>query len=262
MDARLLGWAGIELRAGDFTLVIDPLRDPAALWAFLGKRANGVRLPEVVAAEPGASVALVTHLHRDHADAGALAGHARVLGPDSYGGSDLEEAGLAQARHELAQAGVEIEPLAAWDVREIDGWTITALPAADGLGDPQVSWLVERDGVRIVHAGDTLPHGWWWRIAGRAGGSVDAAFLPINAARVRFPHRRPAIASPAVMSGADAADAARVLQARRIVPIHHGAFDVPGLYESDPDALATLTAATGGQAVTTPGVGEWFALTS
>ena len=260
MDARLLGWAGIELRAGDSTLVIDPLRDPAALWAFLGERAGGVRLPEVVAAEPGADVALVTHLHRDHTDAGALAVHGRVLGPQPYGGGDVEEAGLAQARYELAQAGVGIEPVAAWEVREIGGWTITALPAADGTGAPQVSWLVERDGVRVIHAGDTLQHGWWWRIAARAGGSVDAAFLPINAARVRFPHRRPAISSPAVMSGAEAADAARILQARQLVPIHYGAFDVPGLYESDPDALATLTAATGGQAVTTPALGEWFAV--
>lgn len=257
----------MQLRSGDSTIVIDPLGDPAALWRAAGDLARDAVTPEVVAPEPpgSACAALVTHLHRDHADAGALAAAlapgAPVLGPRPYGGGRLEEAGLAQAEAELAQAGVEIRPLGFWDTEEIDGWRITALPAADGTGDPQVSWLVQRDGAAVVHCGDTLTHGWWWRIAQRAGdGGIDIAFMPVNGAHVSFPHRQPASPLPAVMDAREATIAATALGARRLVPMHHSAYDLPPFYTSDPDALGTLRGAAAEHDVHVhePGLGGWF----
>lgn len=165
MEIRLLGWAGVQLRSGDASLVIDPLREPAAVWAYAGERARDVPLPKVVPAEPAgaAGVGLVTHLHRDHADAAALAAAllpgAPVLVPEPYGGSEVEEAGLIEAGAELDAAGLEVRPVRAWERHDVEGWQVTALPAVDGSGDPQVSWLVARDGVTIVHAGDTMWHG-------------------------------------------------------------------------------------------------------
>lgn len=266
MNARLLGWAGVQLRAGDTGIVIDPLHDAAAVWAAAGDLARGVPMPPVVAAEPAGAAAagLLTHLHRDHADAAALGAALRpgapVLAPAGYGGDAVEEAGLVDARAELEASGLELREVEPWESLEVDGWQLTALPAADGTGDPQVSWLVERDGVAIVHAGDTLTHGWWWRIARRASGPIDAAFLPINAAVVAFPHRQPATAQPIVMDGRQAAAAALALAARRLVPIHYGAYDFDPIYRPDPDALATLSSVAGdlGVEVQTPEVGAWF----
>ena len=73
-----------------------------------------------------------------------------------------------------------------WQTVTVGPFTVTALPAADGTGDPQVSWAVEAGGRRIVHGGDTMFHGWWWRAA-QAAGPFDAAFLPINGAVLTSP---------------------------------------------------------------------------
>jgi L-ascorbate metabolism protein UlaG (beta-lactamase superfamily) len=72
MQITWLGWAGVEIAAQGERVVIDPLADPRAVFAWLGERADAVLLPEVVAPRPGAIAGLVTHLHRDHADADAL----------------------------------------------------------------------------------------------------------------------------------------------------------------------------------------------
>ena len=73
MRIRWLGWAGVEIEAQGERVVIDPLQDAAAVFAWLGERARAIPLPEVVPAQPGAIAGLLTHLHRDHADAAALA---------------------------------------------------------------------------------------------------------------------------------------------------------------------------------------------
>ena len=164
--------------------------------------------------QPTAAAGLVTHLHRDHADAGALAAGlapgAPVLEPAAGGGEGLEVLGLAQAEHELDAAGLERRRLEAWDTARIGPFAITAVPAVDGTGDPQVSWLVEADGTRVLHLGDTMFHGYWWRIALRAG-PIDVALVPINGAVLDFPHRQPPSRLPGVMDAEQAAEAVRLL---------------------------------------------------
>ena len=84
--------------------MIDPLADPLAVFAWPGERAHAVRLPEVVSPPPGAIAGLLTHLHRDHADAGALAAGATLYEPLDYGGQGVERLALPQADQELAAA--------------------------------------------------------------------------------------------------------------------------------------------------------------
>jgi L-ascorbate metabolism protein UlaG (beta-lactamase superfamily) len=253
MRLRWLGWAGVELETGGATLVIDPLGDPGAVFAALGEVARGAPVPPVVAPEPGSAVAgLVTHLHRDHADAGALAAALRpgapVFEPGRRRGEPLEDLALAQADHELAAAGLprrEVEP---WTSIEAGPFTCTALPAADGIGDPQVAWLVEADGVRVLHLGDTLFHGWWWRMALRHG-PFDIVLAPVNGATVAFPHRNPASPLPVVMGPEEAASAAALLGARLAVPIHDDGYDVPGVYGGVAGAAERFAAAAGERGV-------------
>jgi L-ascorbate metabolism protein UlaG (beta-lactamase superfamily) len=194
MRLTWLGWAGIELATDDATLVIDPLQDAAAVFAGFGPDATAT-LPEVVPAAAGQALAgLVTHLHRDHADAGALraalADGAPVLEPEAAGGDDVENLALAQAEAELSQ--LERRRMRPWESTAIGGFRITALPAVDGIGDPQVSWLVEADGARVLHLGDTMFHGYWWRIARRLGPihaegyEVSGAYEPVADAVERF----------------------------------------------------------------------------
>ena len=247
MRLTWLGWAGAELQADGATVVVDPLEDAGAVFAPLGERAARTPRPQVVPPGAGRAVAgLVTHLHRDHADAAALAGAlapgAPVLEPPAGGGDAVEELALAQAEHELAAAGLERRRIAPWQSVTAGPFTLTALPACDGLGDPQVAWLVEADGVRVLHLGDTIFHGYWWRMA-RRHGPFDVVLVPVNGAVVDFPHRRPASPLPAALDPDQAAIAAWILGARRAIPIHAEGYEIDGVYRPVPDAAERFAAA-------------------
>lgn len=257
MRVRWLGWAGVEVEADGARVVIDPLQDAGAVFAWLGDRADGLPRPEVVAPRPGALAGLVTHLHRDHADAAALAAAlspgGAVYEPHGYGGGRAEQLGLTQADGELTAAGLERRPVAPWTSVALGPFTVTALPAVDGTGDPQVSWLVAAGERRVLHLGDTMFHGWWWRLRERFG-APSVVLAPVNGARLTFPHRRPASPLPAVMDPEQAALAAELLDAGQLVPIHYGGYAVPGFYEPVPDAVERLRARS--DRVTVLGLGE------
>jgi L-ascorbate metabolism protein UlaG (beta-lactamase superfamily) len=235
------------MEADGATVVVDPLEDAGAVFAPLGDRAAGTPLPHVVPARPGAAVAgLVTHLHRDHADAtaltAALAPGAPVLEPPPGVGDDLDALALAQAEHELAAAGFERRRVPPWESLTVAPFTLTALPASDGLGDPQVAWLVEADGVRVLHLGDTTNHGYWWRMA-RRHGPFDAVLVPVNGAVLSFPHRRPPSPLPGALDPVQAAIAAEILGARLATPIHAEGYETDGVYEPVADAAERFAAA-------------------
>ena len=254
MRLRWLGWAGVELEAGDATVVLDPLADAAAVFAPLGERVAAVPLPHVVAAGAGRAVAgLVTHLHRDHADAAALAAAlapgAPVLGPPARRGGprgDRARAGRARA------GGGRPDPrrLGPWESATAGPFTLTALPAVDGTGDPQVSWLVEAGGVRVLHLGDTMMHGYWWRIALRLG-PFDAVLAPVNGAVVGFPHRRPPSPLPSALDPEQAAVAAEILGVRLAIPIHAEGYEIDGIYAPVKDAARRFATAAADRGVAT-----------
>ncbi len=259
MRIRWLGWAGAEFEEQGERVVVDPLEDVGAVFAALGERLADMPLPDVTSPQPGAVAGLVTHLHRDHADAAALtaalSAEATVHEPAGYGGAGTEQIAIAQADYELSAAGLMRRPTAPWTSLTVGSFTVTALPAVDGTGDPQVSWLIEAGGKRVLHLGDTMFHGWWWRITERFG-APDAVLAPINGARLTVPHRRPASPLPAVMDPEQAAVAARVLGADRLVPIHYGGYQLTGLYEPVTDALKRVKSAS--DRVVVPALGEPF----
>jgi L-ascorbate metabolism protein UlaG (beta-lactamase superfamily) len=249
MKVRWLGWAGVEIEADGVTVVIDPLADPGATFAPLGEEARSAKLPTVVAPQArGAAVAgLVSHLHRDHTDAGALAGalsdDAAVHEPAWPGGADVENLALAQANSELERGGLRRRVVEEWERVEVGPFVVTALPAVDGLGDPQVSWLVEADGQRALHLGDTVFHGFWWRMAHRHG-PFDVVFAPVNGAVIDFPHLQPPSPLAAAMEPEQAAVAGALLRARTVAPMHYGGFDIDPWYRPISDAAERFEAAS------------------
>jgi L-ascorbate metabolism protein UlaG (beta-lactamase superfamily) len=249
MKVRWLGWAGVEIEAEGAAVVIDPLADPAATFAALGEETlRRVKLPAVVPPDAQNAVAgLVTHLHRDHTDARALGQaltpHAAVHEPAWPGGEDAENAALAQANAELGRAGLERRPVEIWERAEAGPFTITALPAVDGLGDPQVSWLVEADGQRVLHLGDTIFHGYWWRMV-RRHGPFDVVLAPINGASVNFPHLQPPSPLAATLEPEQAALTGELLAARTLIPIHYDGYAIDPWYRPVDDARRRFEAAT------------------
>lgn len=249
MRVRWLGWAGLEVTTDDGeVVVVDPLQDATAVFAPLGLSADEIRAPAVIPpiARGEAVAGLVTHLHRDHADAaaltGALAAGSPILGPPAPTGDDGENLALAQALHELSAAGLELQPTEPWSAHTGGSFTLTAMPAVDGTGDPQVSWLIEADGQRVLHLGDTMLHGHWWRMA-RRHGPFDLVAVPINGARLNFPHRQPPTKLPGVLDPEQAAAATTALHAAAALPIHFGGYELPGVYEPVPNAADRFTAA-------------------
>lgn len=237
-----LAWAGIRLQLPTATLFVDPLTDPA-IW--------GASLPDKLIAvdDPvGESVVLITHRHSDHGDAIAIAAALKRGGTLAYAAGTQPFSGLPD--------NVRQRSCPLWEPQILGDFTATPIPASDGYGDLQVSWVVSGGGRRIFHGGDTMMHGGWWR-AGRQFGSFDAAFLPINGAA--FSWRKPATDEPAVLTPKQAFAAATILGAERIVPIHYGVVGADG-YAEVPDPLAALYDASrpGGPSVTALQPGEWL----
>jgi L-ascorbate metabolism protein UlaG (beta-lactamase superfamily) len=242
MEVRRLAWAGLEISAGGQRLVIDLVEDFSRLH---GDMTLDGQVPEPP--EPGSlHAALLTHLHRDHADPGAitraLQSGAPVLRPERASGRKSETALVRQTESELDDSDLTTRVVEAWRTVEIGPFEVTALPAVDGFGDPQVSWSVAAEGCRVLHGGDTLFHGWWWLMALRHG-PFDVAFLPAGGAIVDLPSRQPPSPLPAGMDPGQAAVAARLLQARRVVPIHYGPLHEAPNYAQVDDPPGRLCAA-------------------
>lgn len=246
MIIRKLGWAGIEVEADGQRLAIDAIVGFGDLEQFVGPPLTPLPAPS-----GRVDVALVTHLHRDHADPDALRGVPLVLRPAIDEGAFLE---VAATTAQEAIGGTVVAP---WETIAAGAFTITAVPAVDGFGDPQVSWVVEADGHRILHCGDTIFHGSWWRIRMRCG-PLDAAFLPVNGAVCEFPHRAPASPYAADLDPEQAAAAAEILDVPVAVPIHYDTIHHPPVYAQVDDPAGRFAVAAGDRAKVMAIGEEWL----
>jgi L-ascorbate metabolism protein UlaG (beta-lactamase superfamily) len=242
MEVRRLAWAGLEISAAGHSVVIDLVEDFS--WLHGDENAGGEmpRSPEPDSIHAG----LLTHLHSDHADANALKralrADALVFRPERASGTAAEVALVEKAESALDESGLTTRTVEPWERVEVGPFEITALPAADGFGDPQVSWSLAAEGCRVLHAGDTLFHGWWWLAATRCG-PFDAVFLPVGGAVVDLPSRQPPSPLPAGMDPNQAAAAAKLLKARQVVPIHYGPLHEASNYVQADDPPGALGAA-------------------
>jgi L-ascorbate metabolism protein UlaG (beta-lactamase superfamily) len=221
MRWRRLGWAGLEVQADGASIVVDHLLDPGIFKHFFSDERDALITPE-----PGRAIgALLTHLHRDHADIPAIESALVEAGvllrpPRKPVETELEQFATGEAETALAGSPLKTRVCEPGDAVQVGPFSITALFASDGIGSPQVSWLIEAQGRKLLHAGDTLWHGAWWDIAA-AHGPVDLAFLPGNGAEINYPQWQPPVPVPAVMTPEQAVEAAHALQARTLVPIHY-----------------------------------------
>jgi L-ascorbate metabolism protein UlaG (beta-lactamase superfamily) len=225
-----LAWAGIRLQLPGATLFVDPLINPDAWGAALDDPL--ISVGDVV----GDAYVLITHAHSDHFDAMAVAAAL------AKGGALVHPVGTQPLP---LPHGARTRPVALWEPQLLGDFTATAVPASDGYGDPQVSWVISAGGRRIFHGGDTLWHGHWWRI-GRQFGPFDAAFLPVNGAHFGF--RKPVSGQPGVLTPEQAVAAATILGARRLVPIHYGVSGMEDYVEVD-DPISRLHKAARGKPV-------------
>lgn len=233
LQIRKLSWAGILIETDATALFIDATSpDPTK------------HEPTDVLATSRAPYAVITHHHSDHFDNETLR---LVLGKSGRLVCLRETADWADTR------GLRVQPV---DLRQPvffppsgDDLVAFPVPAVDGWGSPQASWVIDGQGVRLFHGGDTQWHGRFADI-GRAYGPFDLAFLPINGARQndgRFIDK----GIPAVLTPEQAVAAAQELRVGMVVPIHFGGSDPPGYVET-PHPLTDLRSAAAGTKVRVP----------
>ena len=241
LKVQRLNWAGVRFINGKSTLLIDPV--VTDIW----EGDSPYPLVELEASE-GRTYALITHTHGDHFDTPGLK---RLLGER---GRVICDAGMAPY---IASQGLKVIPVSRFMPEQRGGFTVMPLPAVDGLGGEQVSWVISVKGRRYIHCGDTLWHG-AWRKWGAAYGPFDTAFMPINGAKVA---REPITETPLVQTPIQAVDAAQLLRAKLLVPIHYGLNDPPHYVEvADPLETLIETAKRRNQAVKHLAPGEWLTL--
>ncbi len=228
MLLQRMQWAGVILKTERTTVAIDPFYNVNT--DFFGEPL----LPFFPLDEFGAvDAVLITHLHSDHFD------HRAIV--EAYGADVPVYVPAASVEAAKQTALTNIIGVSLGEIVSIGDMEVGAAYSADGLGDPQIAWVVQGEGKRIIHCGDTLWHGHWWNIA-RTYGEFDAACLPINAAVIQDADLTPS-GEPICLSPEQAVSAGVVLEAKQIVPIHYGAFHNPPAYDHTSDAIERLHAA-------------------
>jgi len=241
MQVRKLSWAGVLIETDNTALFID-----------------AIDVDEKKGEKPGVLTtahhtdAVITHHHGDHFDKALVR---KLLGDDG------RLVCVRAALDWVDQRGLRVQPVDMWQPVFFppagDDLVAFPVPAVDGWGSPQVSWVIDGGGVRIFHGGDTQWHADLVNV-GRAYGPFDVAFLPINGASQQV-GRYVYQGIPAVLTPSQAVAAAQLLRAKVIVPIHFGGSDPP-TYVEVPDPLGELqrTAKSAGISVRVMGTGDSF----
>jgi N-acyl-phosphatidylethanolamine-hydrolysing phospholipase D len=213
-----IGHATMLVRMDGVTFLTDPMFSPrASPFSFAGPKRlvpPGVPLDEV----PPVDFVTLSHDHYDHTDLDSIEALAK-RGTRFFAG--LGMADLVRSR------GGEVTELDWWQSATAGPVRIHCVPAqhfsgrsvAGGDRRLWAGWVVEGPTRRFYHAGDTGYFAGFREIRERLG-VVDLAALPIGAYLppeiMRFVHLDPE----------EAVRAARDLEARRVVGMHWGTFDL------------------------------------
>lgn len=152
---------------------------------------------------PGVAAILLTHAHSDHFDARAL----RELAPSVP--QVVARPELAERLHALGFQ--RVVALDWWERTTIGDVTVTAVPARHPV--PENGYVLEAGGVQAYVAGDTRPFPELVDVATRFP-ALAVAVLPVGGERLLGFARE--------MGPDEAAEAAELLGARRLIPIGYG----------------------------------------
>jgi len=205
-----LGHSAVQLETSGGTVLIDP---------FLTGNPRAGASADAVAAD----LIVLTHAHGDHwGDTEAIA---KRTGATVVGSAELAgyASGLGLKAHGMNVGGKHEFPQGT--VRYTPALHSNSLPDGTYAGMP-MGVVLEADGVRVYHAGDTAFFSDMARI-GALG--IDLALLPIG--------------DNYTMGPEDAVDAARLIAPKVVVPIHYKTF--PVLLQDASDFKASVESRTG-----------------
>jgi L-ascorbate metabolism protein UlaG (beta-lactamase superfamily) len=227
LRAYWVGHATVLVAIGDKWIITDPnFSDRVGLFARR-KVTPGIDL----GALPAVDWILVSHGHFDHLDKRSLA---RLAPSASVAIPPGLEKFIPKRRFR------EVVSLPAWQTVEKDGVRVTAVPVEHGDGrfgvdgavrrGSHTGFIVEHQGVTLFFAGDTAYHDGYFKAIGRRFPRIDVALVPIGPVGI------PGVRRMMRSRHADPADGLRILadvDARFMIPIHHGTFFTGGQRELD-----------------------------
>jgi len=214
-----LGGAGYLVRTPTTTLLIDPFLGPSNPPDWLRALPPPFE-PDELQVLTTLSAVVLTHEHDDHTDPVALAAVARytealAVGP-ALSLNVAQGAGLSAARCRALEHGASLP---------IGDLKLTAVPMLDPAAKACNGYVLEAQGVTLLHCGDGLYGPPFLDLAERW--RFDAVCVSVAANPPGF---------TVYMDEADAARAARDAQAAVLIPQH---FDLWQGYTLDPERVKT-----------------------
>lgn len=221
MKIQKLNWAGIKLECGSRTVLIDAVENFKPYFPVLGNPLTPLyHFTETVKAD----YILFTHLHLDHFDVSVIQ---KCLNPNG------KIIGYKKHEKEISKLNREYVLLDNDETFIENGITFKSLYSLDGIGEEQTAWMVEYDGTKIFHGGDTIWHNQFWKL-GKENEGINFAFLPINGAVVNFQIVGLEYSTvPASLTPEQAFNAAKLIHAEKLIPIHYGMFATPFYQPTD-----------------------------
>ena len=218
-----LGQSGFLLQWEGRHLLTDPYLSDSLTKKYAGTDKPHVRMTErVVAPEKLAFIDVVTssHNHTDHLDG-------ETLRPLIHANPDIRLM-IPEANREFVAQRLQVNPRMPLGIDDgtsasAAGFRLTGVASAheELERDPQgrckfLGYIVELGPWKIYHSGDTV---WYEGMTGRLQPwAPDVALLPING---RSPERR----VPGNLNGREAANLAKDIRARLVIPCHYEMFE-------------------------------------
>ena len=221
MKIQKLNWAGIKLECGDKIVLIDAVENFKPYFPVLG---NPLTPLIKFSDEVSADYILFTHLHLDHFDVGVI---------DKCLKADGKIIGYKKHEKEITKLNRNFVLLDNDETFKENGIAFKSVSSLDGIGEEQTAWIVSNEETSVFHGGDTIWHSQFWKL-GKENKGIKYAFLPINGAIVNFQIVGLEYSTvPASLTPEQAFNAAKLLHAEKLVPIHYGKFSTPFYQPTD-----------------------------
>ncbi len=216
-----LGQSGFVIKSRLGLMVIDPYLSEHLTTKYAETSKPHIRMTEAPfrgAALSAVSLVLSSHKHSDHMDPGTL--------PDLMRASPQATLIVPCSHFEHARGmGIEHEQMIAMesgDLHAQNGFLVRAIPSAHEQLDMDddgrhlyFGYVIEVDGLRLYHSGDTIVYDDLPAFLG--DDPYDILFLPVNG-------RDPARGVAGNMTAAEAVDLAIRIRPRFLVPHHYDMF--------------------------------------
>lgn len=218
-----LGQSGFLIKSRSRTLVIDPYLSESLTKKYEGTAKPHVRISRCPIEPERLTMIdwlLCSHKHSDHLDPET----APILMRAATGARMIVPAPLEEHAAAMGIDPSRIIGMTAEQTIKDEGLRITAIPSAHEELDTDdqgrslyLGFLLEIDGVRLYHSGDTMRYDGLAERLTRDAARFDALLLPING-------RDPARGVAGNMSGPEAIALASQVRPRHLVPHHYDMF--------------------------------------